>query len=233
MKYSFAIRKKLGYATGLLALTLLPACWPVAAQTQANFADLANHTAEQPSIGSLVSQGIMRGVSPTEFNPDANMTNGDFADSVQKMFNLAVPAQKTNFTDVPAGSSIYNAVEAVAPYLGRELICFGCQLGTNFGPNEPASRVVTAVTLVNVLLAQKKVELLTPDAAETALANVSDAAQLRGPARVYVATALQQGVLSLTADHAIAGLSPVTRANIAVQLDSVQKKFNVPLVRVP
>lgn len=245
MNYSFASRNWFRLAISLFLPTLvfagvhlsaqpqLPTQTHLSPQIQANFSDLGDHAAEQPAIGSLVSQGILRGVSPTQFNPDAPMTNGDFAASVQKMFNLPVPAQKVNFTDVPASSPIFNAVESITPFLGRQIVCFGCQLGSNFGPNAPASRLVTAVTIVNVLIAQKKVELMAPDAAEASLANVADEAQLQGPSRVYVATALQQGVLSLTADRAIAGLSPMTRANIAVQLDGVQKKFNVPLVRVP
>lgn len=231
MKNSFAISKRPTLASYLLLPTLV-LVW-CSAQTPTNFADLANHTAEQPAIGNLVSQGIMRGVSQTEFNPDVPMTNGDFAVSVQKMFGLAAPAQKINFTDVPSSSPIYSAVEAAAPYLGRQIRCFGCQLGTTFGPNEPASRLLAAVTLTNILVAQKKVELMASDAAETVLAGVPDAADLRGPARAYVATALQQGILSLNSDRSIAALSPMTRANIAVQLDAVQKKFNVPQVRVP
>jgi hypothetical protein len=233
VKNSFATRKWRRRAIFLFLPTFLLAWRHVAAQTQTSFADLANHVAEQPAIGSMVNQGIMHGVSPTEFNPDAPMTNSDFAASVQKMFNLPVPAEKTNFTDVPESSAAYNAVEAVAPYLGRQIICFQCQLGTNFGPNEPASRLLAAVAMTNVLLAQKKVTLLTSDAAETALANVPDAATLQGPARVYVATAMQQGILTLTAQHTIDALSPMSRVDTAVQFDAVQKKFNLPLVQVP
>lgn len=233
MKSSFVNRACRKHAMFLVLPALLMAWCHVAAQTQTKFTDLANHTAEQPAIGSLVNQGIMVGVSPTEFNPDAPMTNGDFVVSVQKMFGLTAPAQKTNFTDVPASSAIYSAVQAVAPYLGRQLSCFGCQLGTNFGPDQPASRLMTALTVTNILLMQKKFTLMAPDAAETALQDVSDAAQLQGPVRAYVATALQQNILTLTPQHAIEGLSPMTRANIAVQLDAVQTKFNVPQVRVP
>ena len=220
------------HARYVLAAVLMVMCSPVSAQTT-TFSDLASHATEQPSIGRLVDQGIMQGVSATQFNPDAPMTNGDFAVSVQKMFGLSAPAEKTTFTDVPANSPIYAAVQAVAPYLGRQIQCFGCQLGSTFGPNQPAPRLLAAVTLVNILVSQKKIELVSSAAAETALSGVADAATLRGPVRVYVATAMQQGVLTLTSQHAIAALSPISRADTAVQLDTVQRKFNVPLVRVP
>lgn len=220
------------YAIAAAVAALVVASCHVAAQTQTQFTDLSGQVAEQSAIKNLVSQGIMHGVSATEFSPNQPLNNGEFAVSIQKMFGLPAPAHKTAFTDVPAGSPVYNAVQAVAPVWGRQLICFHCQLGTTFGPNQPASRLLTAVTLTNILVARRKVALMAPGSAEAVLRGIPDAEQLQGPVRAYVATALQQGILSLTPQHAIEGLLPMTRAATAVQLDTAQKKFNLPRVRV-
>lgn len=227
------VRKKWSKHASVAAVAALAATLcNVAGQTKTQFTDLSNHVAEQSAIGNLVNQGIMHGVSATEFNPDKPMSRGDFAVSMQKMFGLTTPPHKTNFTDVPASSPIYSAVQAVVPYLGRQLTCFHCQLGTTFGPNQPASRLLTAVTLTNILVARRELALMAPDSAEAVLRGIPDAEQLQGPVRAYVATALQQGILSLTPQHAIEGLSPMTRAATAMQLDTAQKKFNLPRVRV-
>jgi|SRR5208283_1570031 len=212
-------------------LMLMALSIPVSADGQTAFTDLANHVAEQPAITSMVRQGIMRGVSQTQFDPDASVTRGDFVESMQRMFDLQAPVQKINFQDVSTSSEIYVAVQAVAPFLGRQMRCFGCSLGLTFGPNEPISRLEMAVTLTNILIATNKVALLSPTAAEAALAGVLDTATLRGPVREYVATALQHGVIARTSSNTLAPDLHVTRADLAVQLDGVQKKFNIPQLR--
>jgi len=213
---------------GLIAL-LLPASAP--AQPKPAFTDLATHVTEQPAINSVVAQGIMKGVTGTQFNPDAANTRGDFVVSMQKMFNLTKPAQTVSFPDVPASSPIYAAVEAVAPYLRRQILCPGCALVENFLPNVPVSRVETAVIMTGILVAQNKVTLLTPAAAETALAPVTDVNTLHGPLRVYVATALQSGVITLPAPNQLQPAAQPTRADTATLLDTVQKKFSLPQVQ--
>jgi hypothetical protein len=61
------------------------------------FVDLASHTAAVPAINSMVAQGIMRGVSQTQFAPDAYYSMGEFAVSMQHMFNLAAPCTADQF----------------------------------------------------------------------------------------------------------------------------------------
>jgi hypothetical protein len=194
-------------------------------------ADLANHAAAVPAIKSMVAQGIMRGVSQTQFAPDAFYRAGDFAVSMQHMFNLPAPAQPIDFPDVPRGSPIYAAVQAIAPFLGRQLLCPGCALGSNFLPNQPVTRAATTVALVNILKAQGMVQLLSPAEAEIVLANVSDASPPSPMARAIFATALKSGIIALQPDSKINLALKHTRADAAVLLDALQKRFNIPQVR--
>jgi hypothetical protein len=220
--------------TGHVLLLALPALLfqtVATGQVKPAFTDLAAHVAEQPAINNMVTQGIIRAVSPTQFSPDAPNTRGAFAVSVQHMFNLPKPAQAVTFSDVPSSSSIFTAVQAIAPFQGRQILCSGCALGSTFGPNEPVTRAETAVLLTGILIAQKKVALTSPAEAESALAKVPDANELRGPARLYLATALQSGVITLTSASKLDPASQRTRADTAVLLDSVQKKFAIPQVR--
>jgi hypothetical protein len=195
------------------------------------FVDLANHPAAAPAINSMVAQGIMRGVSQTQFAPDASYSLGEFMLSMQHMFKLTAPARPINFPDVPRDSPIYAAVEAVTPFMDRGLFCPGCALGTNFIARQPVMRAVVATILVNILKAENKILLVSPAEAESVLANVSDASSLPPTARTIFATALKSEIIALEPGNNInLGYQP-TRAHTAVLLDAVQKNFNIPPVR--
>jgi len=192
--------------------------------------DLSAHTTEAPAIHSMVTQGIMRTVNAAKFEPDAPTTRGELAVSLQHMFNLGRPAKSVEFTDIPASSPLYASVQAVAPFLGRQILCFGCALSLKFGPDEPVSRIEGAVLLTNILLAHKKFNLLSRAEAEPVLATLEDANSLKGPLRIYVATAIKNDVLTLSAPNRLNPNALHSRVQTAVTLDRVQRKFMVPPV---
>jgi hypothetical protein len=195
------------------------------------FADLANHSAAAPAINSMVAQGIMRGVSQTQFAPDAFYSLGEFAVSMQHMFSLPAPAQPINFPDVPRGSPAYEAVGAVTPFLDRGLLCPGCAAGANFLPRQPVMRAFATIIIVNILNAQNKIQLVSPSEAQSVLANASDASWLPSTARIIFATALKNDIIALQPGKKINLAYQPTRAETAVLLDAVQKKFTIPPVR--
>jgi hypothetical protein len=195
------------------------------------FVDLANHTAAVPAINSMVAQGIMRGVSQTQFAPDAYYSMGEFAVSMQHMFNLPPPAQPINFTDVARGSPIYDAVEAIVPFLGRGLLCPGSAAGSTFVPGQPVVRAWATIVTVNILTAQNTIQLARPAEAESALANVTDAGWLPPEARIIFATALNNEIIGRQPQNEIDLAFEPTRADMAVFLDAIQKKFNIPPVQ--
>jgi hypothetical protein len=192
-----------------------------------DISDLGAHAGEAPAINSMVTQGIMRIVDTAKFEPDAPTTRGELAVSMQHMFNLKRPAQPVDFTDIPPSSPLYSAVQAVAPFLGRETLCFGCALISKFLPNEAVSRVEEAVLLTNILLAHKKFGLLSKAEAEPVLAALADANTLKGPLRLYVATAIRNDVLTLPAPNRLDPHAVHSRAQTAVTLDRVQKEFRL------
>jgi hypothetical protein len=218
-----------GRSTVLLTVFALLASTTIALAKPVNITDLNAHVAEAPAIRNVVAQGIMRTIGPDTFKPDALTTRAELAASVQHMFNLRRPANLANFPDIPPNSPLYSSVEAVAPFLGRQTLCFGCALISNFLPNEPVSRIESAVLLTNVLIAQKKFSLLSEAESEPVLIGIEDAKTFRGPLRVYVATAIHNGVLPLTAPHR---LDPTlhTRAQTAVLLNNLQERFNLQKV---
>jgi hypothetical protein len=192
---------------------------------------LQTHPAAQPAIASIVSQGIMRPVAVGQFAPDQPDSLGDFAVAAQSLFGLPPPSRPVQFTDVPPGSQYYAAIQAIAPYLHRQLLCFGCALSTELYVGQPVSRAEANMVVVSVLVAQNKLQLLTPPQANDVLATAPDAAVLPPPARVYFATGIKNGILPLADGSSIAPAKPHSRADIAVLLDSVQTKFKIPLLK--
>jgi len=206
---------------------------PIAAGAQpmspsATPSDLGGHSAEQPAINNMVSQGIMREAEPGKFEPDAGQSRADFASSMQRMFNLPMPSRPIWFSDLPPNSPIYLAVQSVAPYLHWQMLCPGCALRSDFMPSESVSRAEVTVVLTAILVAQSKIPLLSTVETERVLADVGDASDLPPAARPYFATAIKTGVLALRPGNNMALSLHPSRADTAVLLDGVQKKFNLP-----
>jgi hypothetical protein len=193
----------------------------------ARMSDLSAHPAEAPAIRDMVAMGVMQPASPGRFMPDAPTTRGELATSVQRLFDLKPPAQQAHYTDVPANSPIYDAVQAVSPYLGRELLCQGCSLGSNFRPNAPVSQIESTILLTNVLRSQNRIALLSPAEAEPILAATPGAQGLRGPLRLYLASAIKAGVVQPGEATPGAMATVHTHARAAVLFDRCRRSFGL------
>jgi hypothetical protein len=174
----------------------------------------------------MVTQGVMTTVSAGRFEPDAEMTRAEFAASIQRLFNLSPPKNRAQFPDVSSSTPDKEAIEAAAPFMNRQIVCFTCALSKNFFPNEPISSDEALVAVVGVLISQKKIELLAPEEAKPVLAGVpalQDSGPVAGP---YYATAIKVGVVPTAARFFPVVKS--TRSDIAVLLDHVQSQFGIP-----
>jgi len=181
---------------------------------------------EAPAIEDMVGAGILQLQSAGLFKPNGVFTRGDFAAASQRLFGLTKPSQVYAFADVPTASPIYDAVEAAAPYMNIKILCLGCLLGHNFSPNASLGRAHATIALVRMLVAAKKVQLVDQREVDADLAEVADAASLPAVARPYIATAIKYGVVSLVTGGKFGPATAYDRADIAVVLDNVHKKFN-------
>jgi len=198
---------------------------------QLTFTDLPGAGEDRVAITSMVEQGIIRPVSPTRFDPDGFITREDFAVALTKMFGLSPLEKRISFPDVPTNSAVYPFVEAAAPYMNRQILCFGCALGRNFLPAESVSDAELTISLTSVLLAKKKVEFVSGDTAIEQMAEVVGGNDLPPAAKLYFAIAIRNGIVS--GEKPIQLKRKATRADVAVQLYSVQKKFEFPQLRGP
>jgi hypothetical protein len=77
------------------------------------------------------------------------------------------------------------------------------------------SRLEAVITVTNILIAQNKVALIRPEAADPLFRYLLGAGELRGPVRLYVATAIQNHILLPTPENSLALDRPFARADLA------------------
>lgn len=202
-----------------------------AQQSEPQITDLSGFSYEAPSIKSMVGQGVLNLTGPGKFDPATTLKRGDFANAIQRLFNLPQPAEPIKFSDVHPGDAIYAAVEAVAPYMDNQVPCPEGNVGSDFSPNHTVNRAQWAITVVRILVAQNKLQLLSEDKTDRVLATVPDAKDIPKRARPYVATAIDSGVIECCAGNAIDVEQILSRADAAFVLAKVQTSFSLAPVK--
>ncbi len=155
-------------------------------------------------IMDLYNNGIVNGVSATEFMPEANVTRAEFTKMAAGIFNLTATSATSQFTDVPAG-------EWFAPFViaATEAGIVQGISATEFGPDENITREQMA-TIIGRQLGMTS----------TNAVNFTDAASIEAYALPYVAALSEAGYL--TGDNGMFNpKANATRAEAATLLDRV------------
>lgn len=153
------------------------------------------------------------------------VSRADIALLLQQAFNLPPPKRTVAFADLRSTDLVYPAAQALTPFLNRQVLCPNCLLSANFLPQRPTSRAEAAVALVSVLIAGKKLQLLSASSANSVLTGVPDAGSLPPFARRYVATAIQSGVLTLQSGNTLQPGQTFTHAELAASLNTIRTNF--------
>ncbi|WKA57845.1 S8 family serine peptidase [Planococcus shenhongbingii] len=109
------------------------------------FTDVPKNSYAAGYINSAVELGYVKGITATNFSPDAPINRGDMAVLIQRIYNLK-STQNTQFSDVPSSKYYYDAVQAVF----ENNIVKGYPNGT-FRPENPITRAENAQILSNSL----------------------------------------------------------------------------------
>jgi hypothetical protein len=179
----------------------------------ANFSDLSGHWGQQ-QIADLVARGVLAGMTPTEFMPDANITRAQFATMLDRILNIGPPQQAgPAFGDVASGAWYYDNVSA-AVYAG---LVSGYSNGL-FGPDDPVTREQMAVMVARALMSQLKIT--GPDQATVSaiLAKFQDQQEISGWAGTGVALVVQQGIIHGRTSATFAPQVNATRTEAAVMI---------------
>jgi hypothetical protein len=193
------------------------------------FSDLGNHGVEAPAISNMVAQGIMKPVSVGIFNPDGVVTRGDFATMVQSLYKLGKPSETVSFSDIKSTDPLFSAIQAMAPFMNRQVMCKGCALTTNFSPNAALSREEASIILVRIMGAKNQLQPMTSQELSSFLQSTPDAKNWKPAAAPYFALAIKSGVMPLLGDNTFQPALKLTRADTAVLLDNINRQYIVPI----
>lgn len=176
------------------------------------FTDMDSYRWANPAVDFLFQNGIVGGVSQTEFGPAQSVRRGDFVLMLCKALNLRT-GSTPGFTDVPA-NSYYGWAVATAEDLG---VAYGNDKG-QFMPNQAVTRQDAMVMIKKAMLAAGK---NVPTGNTELLNSYVDGGQAASYARESVAALIQLGAVSGDNTRHLNPHSAIRRAEMAVILHNV------------
>jgi len=118
----------------------------------AGFADMQSHWGREYAQ-FLASEGVTRGVTPTEFGPERDMLRADFILMLHRAAGGPIPSEITSFADIPT-----DAYFAEAMAWAMEVGIVGGSPETLFSPREPITRA-SAFTFTYRALSHMGIEI--------------------------------------------------------------------------
>jgi hypothetical protein len=185
---------------------------PLPTETASKFTDLpASHWAKA-DVEKMVSMGLVKGVSATEFAPERNITRAEFSALLIRALGITPGTQLTGkFTDVPASEWYFSTVNAAA-----EAGLVSGYTANTFGPNDPVTREQMAVMISRALAYKEKTTTVTD--ANASLQSFTDKPQISSWALEGVAAAVDKGIIKGRSATQFAPLEKATRAEAAVMI---------------
>ena len=168
------------------------------------FADVVPGAWYYDAVNYVMANGLMDGVSATQFAPDANMTRAMLVTILWRVEGEPVVNYLLPFTDVPGDTWYTEAVRWAA----SEGIVTGVS-DTSFAPNAEITREQLAAILWRYAGGPE---------ADGGLAAYSDAAQVSAYAVNAMSWCVEQGIITGTTETTLAPQGTATRAQAAAML---------------
>jgi len=178
------------------------------------FEDIVQVSWAKKQIEVLASKGIINGINDKEFNPDANITRGDFLLLLVKTLGLNVDFED-NFADVNVDNYYYEAI-GIARKLG---IAIG-QGNNLFNPRDTISRQDMMVLAERAL---RMLNIINKNSAITEINRFSDKEQIAAYALESIEALVKEGLIKGDGSR-INPLAKTTRAEAAVFLYNIYNK---------
>jgi|GEM_PF-288385 len=185
-----------------------------------DYNDINGHWANS-TIKILSRKFIIEGHTATHFNPQQNITRGEFATYLVKGLGLSADKEAAKqFKDVNSASVLGGYIGAAA----KAGIVSGVS-STEFKPNAYITRQDMAIMMMRVVTYTKmNVNLTTTP--NSYLAPYSDANKVSSYAKTQVGQAIQIGIITGKTSTTISPLSNATRAEGVSMIERVLRKAN-------
>lgn len=167
------------------------------------------------AVEVVASKGIAQGTSTSSFNPNNNITRGEFIDWLVKALGLSARFE-TNFSDVSKNDYYYNSI-GVAKALG-------ITSGTGNNKCQPSKEISRQDMMVITIKALQIAEISLGDATDKELAKYADGSAISSYARNAAATMVKEGLVTGSGNN----LNPkraITRAETAQIIFNILKKY--------
>jgi hypothetical protein len=150
-----------------------------------NFTDMETHWA-RAAVNELTPRGVISGVGDGRFEPDANVTRGQFIAMLMRLCGVNAAAVET-FSDVPAGHGFYTEVNAA-----RALGVTSGVGGNRFSPDAVITRQELFATLHNAMKALNLLPAVPPPGG----ASFADADAIASWARTQIGDLAALGLIN-------------------------------------
>lgn len=182
-------------------------------QETVTFTDIKNHWAKA-DIELMVSTGVVKGISATEFAPNDPITRAQFAALVVRALGLeADTGYALSFSDVGKAQWYYGEVAAAF----KAGIVKGTG-DTTFAPNANITREEMAVMISRAMAVAGEEIDLTDAQVQEKLAKFKDAANIASWAQADVAKAVEFGIITGRTDDTFVAKANATRAESTVMI---------------
>ncbi len=182
------------------------------------FTDVNNHWAKD-SVNNMGSRKVVNGVGNGNYNPNKDITRGEFAAIIVRALGLQASTGESTFKDIKNTDWYYGYIVTASKY--------GIINGYNaakFAPNDKITRE-QAMTMISRAMKMTGLEAAMSDAEMSALlASYKDGGKIEAFAKVAIACCLKTEVVSGTSQKTLAPKHNITRAEVAVIIERLLKK---------
>jgi len=183
------------------------------------FSDVANHWAKD-MVNDMGSRLIFEGTGSSQFNPDRDITRGEFAVILVRGLGLQLEkGATTSFSDMKSTDPYRAAIDTAHVYQ----LLSGFDDGT-FRPNDKITREQAMVIISNAMRLTGLKTKLSGQSAEETLRSYADGAKVSEWAKNGIADSVQAGVVSGRSDDKLAPKAYMTRAEFAAIMQRLLQK---------
>ena len=185
----------------------------ISVKLEIEFADMRGHWAES-YVKALYKDGIVTGITDTQFGPDQSMKRCDFVLMLYRAAGSPAVSERSGFTDVP--DSAYYATAVAWAYAN------GITEGKGEGTFAPADTLTRQEGFTFLYRALKTLGVSYTDADASQLSRFPDASSVASWAQTPTATLIALGVVE-GSDSGLIPTSSLTRAQMAKMLQTARE----------
>lgn len=185
------------------------------------FEDVSGHWAKD-AVNNMGSRMVIEGVGDGRFSPDRDITRAEFAAIIVRGLGLKLENGASSFTDVKA-TDWYNGAIRTANAYG---LIEGFDDGT-FRPNAKITREQAMVMIAKAMILTELKDPKSVQADDAKLRLYSDAAEASHWAQSSIEDCLRTGVVTGRSGSMLAPKAYMTRAEVAVVVQTLLRKSNL------